>query len=195
MNKNNIEKIKNFLSCKENKTLLINPTSEEITCFYESLLRCLSLNSNIKLINSEYSKVNETSNDLFEIYSSFKEGEFCKIFEREFFYYTKVVIENPIIENGQVKRNKKGVPKRDPQKRDFERIPFRKNIDDYFIEEVLKEMPHAWMDRTKDKIGCEINFSKYFYKYRPLRSPEEISKDLEILENLISDFLPETNNA
>ena len=67
MNKDNIEIIKKFLSSEENKTLLINPTSEEITCFYESLLRCLSLNSNIKLINSEYSKVNETSNDLFEI--------------------------------------------------------------------------------------------------------------------------------
>ena len=65
MNKNNIEIIQNFLSSEENKTLLINPTSEEITYFYEGLLRNLSLNSNIKLNNEEYSKVNEISNDLF----------------------------------------------------------------------------------------------------------------------------------
>ena len=66
MNINNIEKIKNFLSCKENKTLLISPTSEETSCFYESLLKNLSVINNIKLSNREYSKVNETSNDLFE---------------------------------------------------------------------------------------------------------------------------------
>ena len=55
MNKNNIEIIQNFLSSEENKTLLINPTSEEITYFYEGLLRNLSLNSNIKL-NNHYDK-------------------------------------------------------------------------------------------------------------------------------------------
>ena len=74
MNKNNIEIIQNFLSNEENKTLLINPTSEEITYFYEGLLRNLSVNSNIKLHNAEYSKVNEVSNDLFgtkEIYLYF----------------------------------------------------------------------------------------------------------------------------
>ena len=74
MNKNNIEIIQNFLSNEENKTLLINPTSEEITYFYEGLLRNLSVNSNIKFHNAEYSKVNEVSNDLFgtkEIYLYF----------------------------------------------------------------------------------------------------------------------------
>ena len=74
MNKNNIEIIQNFLSSEEDKTLLINPTSEEITCFYEGLLRNLSLNYNIKLNNEEYSKLNEISNDLFgnkEIYLYF----------------------------------------------------------------------------------------------------------------------------
>ena len=74
MNKNNIEIIQNFLSSEENKILLINPTSEEIKYFYEGLLRNLSVNSNIKLHNEEYSKVNEKSNDLFgtkEIYLYF----------------------------------------------------------------------------------------------------------------------------
>ena len=66
MNKNNIEKIKDFLSCKESKTLLISPTSDETSCFYENLLKNLSVIHNIKLSNKEYSKVNETSNDLFE---------------------------------------------------------------------------------------------------------------------------------
>ena len=38
------------------------------------------------------------------------------------------------------------------------------------------------MDRSKDKTGYEINFTKYFYKYKPLRSVEEITKDLLELE-------------
>ncbi len=32
------------------------------------------------------------------------------------------------------------------------------------------------MDRSKDKLGYEINFNKEFYKYKPLRSLEEIKK-------------------
>jgi len=39
------------------------------------------------------------------------------------------------------------------------------------------------MDRAKDKIGYEINFTKYFYKYKPLWSSEEIMKELMELES------------
>ena len=38
------------------------------------------------------------------------------------------------------------------------------------------------MDRNKDKVGYEINLTKYFYKYKPLRSLEEITNDLLKLE-------------
>jgi type I restriction enzyme M protein len=38
------------------------------------------------------------------------------------------------------------------------------------------------MDREKDTIGYEINFTKYFFHYKPLRSSEEITKDLLELE-------------
>ena len=34
------------------------------------------------------------------------------------------------------------------------------------------------MDRSKDKVGYEINFNRYFYKYKPLRSLVEIENDL-----------------
>ena len=39
-------------------------------------------------------------------------------------------------------------------------------------------LPNSWIDCSKDKTGYEINFTKYFYKYKPLRSVEEITKDL-----------------
>mgnify|MGYP000864601966 FL=1 len=42
------------------------------------------------------------------------------------------------------------------------------------------------MDRSKDKIGYEINFTKYFYKFSNIRSLMDISKDLQSLNNEIS---------
>ena len=44
---------------------------------------------------------------------------------------------------------------------------------------------NSWMDRNKDKIGYEINFTKYFYKYKPLRSLEDITQDLLKLDEQI----------
>ena len=41
------------------------------------------------------------------------------------------------------------------------------------------------MDRSKDKVGYEINFTKYFYKFTPLRSLDEISSDLKTLDDQI----------
>ena len=38
------------------------------------------------------------------------------------------------------------------------------------------------MDRSKDKVGYEISFTKYFYEYRPPRSLKAILADLESLD-------------
>jgi type I restriction-modification system DNA methylase subunit len=77
--------------------------------------------------------------------------------------------------------------------RDYERIPPGTNIDQYYQREVQPHLPSSWMDRGKDKTGYEINFTKYFYKYKPLRSVEEITKDLLELEKeseeLMKDLL------
>ncbi len=44
------------------------------------------------------------------------------------------------------------------------------------------------MDRSKDKIGYEINFTKYFYKFVPLRSLENISQDLKLIDEEIQQL-------
>ena len=46
--------------------------------------------------------------------------------------------------------------------------------------------PDAWMDRAKDKIGYEINFTKYFYHFAELRTVQEITDDLKSLDNDIN---------
>ena len=50
------------------------------------------------------------------------------------------------------------------------------------------------MDRSKDKIGYEINFTKYFYKFTPLRSMEDISQDLKSLDEEINQLSIDMNN-
>lgn len=49
----------------------------------------------------------------------------------------------------------------------------------------------AWMDRSKDKVGYEISFTKYFYKYQPLRPLSEITADILKLEEETEGLLKE----
>ena len=67
----------------------------------------------------------------------------------------------------------------DPKLRDSEKIPLEEDIEEYFEREVKPYYPDAWMDRKKDKVGYEINFTQYFYKYEPPRPLEEIEKDIK----------------
>lgn len=79
----------------------------------------------------------------------------------------------------------------DPDLRDFENIPLKEDVDDYFRQEVLPHVPDAWMDRSKDKVGYEINFNRYFYKYVRPRQLEEIDADLKRAEEEIMRLLRE----
>lgn len=115
-------------------------------------------------------------------YEDFEETEFSKIFPNEYFGYTKVVIEQPLVKDGKIEKDKSGNPKPNSSLRDTERIPLGTDIEDYFNNEVKPHLPNSWMDRTKDSVGYEINFTKYFYKYTPLRSLKDITKELLELE-------------
>jgi type I restriction enzyme M protein len=43
-------------------------------------------------------------------------------------------------------------------------------------------VPDAWIDESKTKTGYEINFTKYFYEFKPLRALSEIKADILQLE-------------
>ena len=90
-------------------------------------------------------------------------------------------------------RDDDGCPVPDPELRDFENVPLKEDVDEYFRREVLPHVPDAWMDRAKDKVGYEISFTKYFYEYAPLRSTAEIAADLlkldEETENLLREIV------
>jgi type I restriction enzyme M protein len=136
-----------------------------------------------KSLGSKRKEVTDDQRELIlKTYSEFKESDISKIFENEFFGYRKVIIEQPLKENGVIVKDKKGVIKTDSSLRDNERIPLGVDVDDYFEREVKPHLPESWMDRSKDSVGYEINFTKYFYKYKPLRSLEDLTKELLDLE-------------
>ena len=121
--------------------------------------------------------------DITKLYGDFMEGEHCKIFRNEDFGYSRITIERPLCnENGKVVKDKKGAPKADASLRDNENVPLTEDIESYFQQEVLPHVTDAWIDHSKTKVGYEINFTKYFYLYKPLRSLQEIRADIMKLE-------------
>lgn len=162
---------------RKGKVQLIDGSS-----FHKSMKK--SLGSKRKIITPK-----QTQN-LINLYQDFEESEFSKIYDNEFFGFTKVVIEQPLKLNGKVVKTK-GSPKPDTSKRDNERIPLTEDVEVYFKREVLPHLPESWMDRNKDKVGYEINFTKYFYQYKPLRSLEEITSDLLELEKVSEGIFKE----
>jgi len=154
---------------RKGKVQLINAVD-----FYQKMRKSLG--------NKRNYITDEQIEQISKIYTQFEEGEYCRIFDNEDFGFTKVTMERPLVENGVVRRDSNGNPKPDPKLRDYEKIPLKQDVDDYFEREVKPHVPDAWMDRSKDKIGYEINFTKYFYKYQPLRSLDEIKADILALE-------------
>lgn len=66
----------------------------------------------------------------------------------------------------------------DTDLRDGEKIPVTEDIWEYFQREVRPYAGDAWIDLPKTKIGCEISFTKHFYKPQPLRTLAENEADL-----------------
>jgi len=77
----------------------------------------------------------------------------------------------------------------DPDLRDYENIPLKEDIQEYFEREVLPYVPEAWIDEEKTRIGYEIPLTKYFYKFTPLRPSREIMKDIRNLDKNVQDNL------
>lgn len=94
-------------------------------------------------------------------------------------------------DNAEISLDAKGKPIADTSLRDTERVPWGTDINDYFATEVKPYAPGAWLDRTKDKIGYEIPFKRYFYTYTPPRSLAEIDADIAETISQIEELFAE----
>lgn len=79
----------------------------------------------------------------------------------------------------------------DSELRDYENIPLKQDIEEYFKTEVLPYVSDAWIDHSKTVTGYEIGFTKIFFKYQPLRNLEEITADIVALEKETEGILKE----
>ena len=92
-------------------------------------------------------------------------------------------------ETAEVCKDSEGRPEPDSELRDYENVPLKEKVDDYMRREVLPHVPDAWVDESKTKIGYEINFNRYFYKYVPPRPLADIETDLKKIEDEIAEMM------
>lgn len=137
----------------------------------------VDLSSNcIDLIVNAY---NDFSNDTYQNGDLSVES---KVFDNDYFGYTKVTVLTPILdENGQPIL-KKGKPQPDKAKTDTESIPLNEDIDEFIKKNVLPYNEFAYLDRKKDKIGYEIPFTRLFYKFVPPTPSKDIFAEIKALE-------------
>lgn len=161
------------------KVQLINASE-----FYNKMRRNLGSKRN------ELSK--EHIDNITKIYGDFVENEYSKIFENEYFGYRKVTVLQPELNDyGTPKKNKKGEYIPNKGLTDTENIPLQETIEDYMNREVIPYAKYAYIDESKTKIGYEISFTKYFYKYQEPRKTEEIMNEILELDRKLDGVLKE----
>ena len=100
-------------------------------------------------------------------------------------------------------RTPDGKPEPDPELRDTERVPLAEDVNAFFEREVRPHVSDAWIDETKRDardgevgiVGYEINFNRYFYRYSPPRSLEDIESDIQGIEADILRMLAEVTGS
>lgn len=124
-------------------------------------------------------------------YNSFDNLEFnedglfveSKVFDNAYFGYTKVTVETAETDDKGNEVLKKGKKQAIKGKTDSEIIPLTEDVEQYFDKNVLPFNKHAFMDRTKDKIGYEIPFTRIFYKFVEPRKSDDIFAEFKELSN------------
>ena len=100
-------------------------------------------------------------------------------------------------------RTPDGKPEPDPELRDTERVPLAEDVNAFFEREVRPHVSDAWIEETKRDardgevgiVGYEINFNRYFYRYSPPRSLEDIESDIQGIEADILRMLAEVTGS
>jgi len=179
---------RNFQASKERIELLKNESAFEKLNTPKKTKNDPSQNSVIKVLEDfgtkKYKNYDNFSKDLTAAFSASKIKLSTSL---------KKAIINALSERDETaepQKNSKGKIEPDTDLRDYENIPLKENIDEYIKREVLPfiEPKDAEIDNDTRKIGYEIPFRKHFYVYTPLRSLEEIDKDMIENQEEISDL-------
>lgn len=95
----------------------------------------------------------------------------------------------------EIVRDKKGKIILDKESKDTEIVAFKEDIADYMAREVLPHVPDAVAVYEEDltskkpvvKVGAEIPFTRYFYKYQQPKPSEELKQSFLELEKSVNE--------
>ena len=117
---------------------------------------------------------------IMEIYNSFENGKYSKVYDNKDFGYLELTVEQPKRDEDGHMVMKKGAKVADSDLRSTERVRLDVNVKEYFENEVLPHIDEeSWIDFAKTRIGYEINFQQYFYEYKRLEPSETIEKSIK----------------
>ena len=177
LSKDEIKDLKNSFNCFKTP-VLENKTISELQSWLDDI---------------EHFKREADMGTVFESFPIDLEGK--KDFSKDEFHVTAKSVYEDYTSNlstqdiKDLKTFLKKARKPDSKKRDKESVPLNQDVDQYFKNEVLPHVPDAWIDYDKTRIGYELNFTKYFYQYKPLRAASEVKSEIVDLEKSIKDLL------
>lgn len=105
-------------------------------------------------------------------------------------------------DNAEICKDADGRIEANSDLRDFENIPLKQDINEYFEREVKPHVPDAWIDENKRDekdgeigvVGYEIPFNRHFYEYKPPRPLEQIDAELDAVTQDILNLLGEVHS-
>jgi len=105
-----------------------------------------------------------------------------KVYENDFFGFTKVTVETALTDENGKPILKKGKLQPTKGASDSEIIPLQDDIDAYMKKNILPYNSYAYIDSTKDKIGYEVPFTRLFYKFEAPTASADIFEEIKALE-------------
>lgn len=153
------------------------------------------LRKNLGEKNCEFTP--EINGQILRAYMDFEETPISKIFDNSEFGYWEITVDRPKRdEQGIIVKNKRGKIEIDKTLRDKEQVPltYEGGIEAFVRNEILPYTPDAIVNTDDYVIGYELNFTKYFYKPKQLRTLDEIRADIRAIEESTKGLLNQILN-
>ena len=98
-------------------------------------------------------------------------------------------------DEANIYRDAKGRPVPDAALRDSEDVPLDQDVGAWFDREVRPHAPEAWIAEGENPIGYAIPFARIFFEPEPVRSPDEIGREIRDLEQEAQVLLQQIESA
>lgn len=163
---------------KENKKLQAFYNNKPL---YEAIIERLKANLSDKV----YLNVTEFQAHLTKIMDGFDKKIIAKVVDGL----------SKMNKSAEIQKDRKGNVLYDKESKDIEIVPYKVAIEDYMASEVLPHLPDAkaffeeklTAKKPEIKIGAEIPFTRYFYKYAQPIASETLAREFQSLEETVRE--------